>query len=300
MSLKNFVKNIYHRGIYTAALFFSKIGGTLSYSQSQAMGKILGRITYYAMKNEREKTVTHIKQALGNGITDCEAKHLGKLCFEHLGMSLFEVFQLPNFHGSNIHEYITSEGLENIVEIQKQNKGALLVTGHIGNWELLGAFLARCGVSFTVIARENSNPYLNELLAKHRKIAGFNTIFREGISTVKESLRILHNGGFLGMLVDQHTRVESVIAPFFGIPAYTPVGPFSLARKTGVPLIFTTIHRLSNGKHCATFSKPLILKHTDDKSGDLTESAVLINRLYEETIRKHPEQWVWMHRRWRN
>lgn len=294
------MKNFYHLTIYYIARLFAAFGSRLSYSRSQRTGKVLGRIAYHVLGKERKKTVSHIMKAFEDTLTVSEAEQLGRLCFEHLGMCLFEVFQFSGILGPQMDKYVTSEGLENLENARKHNKGVIMITGHIGNWELLGAFLARCNIPFTVIARENSNPHLNKLLEHYRALAGFKTIFREEISTVKNTLKLLRNGELIGILVDQHTRVDSLKVPFFGKPAHTPVGPLTLARKTSAPIIFTTIHRLPSGQHRAIFSGPLELQKTDDKTGDLYENAKLINRLYEETIRRYPEQWVWMHRRWRN
>jgi KDO2-lipid IV(A) lauroyltransferase len=276
------------------------LGRLLPYTTGQSLGKILGGWTYYVLKKERDKAVKHIKTAFTKEFTDGQAEDIARACFEHLGMCLFEVFKLPVMVKKGIGNYVTAEGLENVIKAKDLNRGVILITGHIGNWELLGSYLARKGSMFTVIARENSNPHLSRLQQYYRDAAGFKTILRGGISTVKESIRILKRGELLGMLVDQHTRVDSVRVPFFGMPAYTPVGPFTFAMRTGSPIIFTTIHRLPDGKHRAMFSEPLELVVTDNKERDLEMNAGIVNRLYEDTIRKYPSQWVWMHRRWRD
>ena len=111
-------------------------------------------------------------------------------------------------------------------------------------------------------------------------------------------LRVLRRGEILGLLMDQDTNVQGVFAPFFGRPAHTPVGPVRLAMRTGAPLVPMALYREGEGYHLVV-QPPIPLPDTGDREADLREGVARCNRTLEALIRRHPEQWVWMHRRWK-
>jgi KDO2-lipid IV(A) lauroyltransferase len=131
------------------------------------------------------------------------------------------------------------------------------------------------------------------MLAGLRERFGTPTIARGTEGAARQLLITLRRGGALGMLIDQDTKVDGVWVPFFGRPAFTPVGAAKIALRQKTAVIPTFIERLPQGRHLATFHPPL------DLPGDPQEATALMTEKIEEQVRKHPEQWVWIHRRWR-
>ena len=144
-----------------------------------------------------------------------------------------------------------------------------------------------------VVARALEESGLNELLVAFRRRFGTETLERGAPGAARRLLRVLRAGGALGMLIDQDTRVEGVWVPFFGRPAFTPVGAAKIALRQGAAVVPAFIERLADGTHLARIHPPL------DLPADEVEATALMTQAIEEQIRRVPEQWVWMHRRWR-
>ena len=143
------------------------------------------------------------------------------------------------------------------------------------------------------VARPLDEPRQQRLLAGLRERFGTPTIERGGDGAVRQLLNTLRRGGALGLLIDQDTKVEGVWVPFFGRPAFTPVGAAKIALKQRAAVVPVFIERLPDGRHLARYHPPL------DLPNDPREATALMTAKIEEQIRRHPEQWVWMHRRWR-
>jgi KDO2-lipid IV(A) lauroyltransferase len=207
-------------------------------------------------------------------------------------MNLAEILHLLARGCDDVARYVEVEGWERVEALRAAGRGVLIVTGHCGNWELLAAAINCRGLGMRVVARALDEPELQELLVALRDRFGSRTIERGRPGAARELLRALREGA-LGMLIDQDTRVEGVWVPFFGRPAYTPVGAARIALKQDAAVVPSFIERLPDGRHLARFLPPL------DLPDDETEATALMTAAIEAQIRRVPEQWVWMHRRWR-
>ena len=148
-----------------------------------------------------------------------------------------------------------------------------------------------------VVGRQLNNPGLDRLVTVNRARAGIRNIVR-GQST-RAILRALRQGGMVGFLIDQDTKVEGVFVDFFGRPAYTPVGPVVLARKTGAPIVPAAIHREADDTHHVVVREAIPLVRTGNEREDRRVNTERCSKALERFIREHPTQWVWMHRRWK-
>ncbi|MCB1008705.1 MAG: lysophospholipid acyltransferase family protein, partial [Acidobacteria bacterium] len=169
----------------------------------------------------------------------------------------------------------------------------LVVTGHCGNWELLAAALNQRGLGMSVVARALDEGGLQEKLLAIRARFGSPTIVRGTPGAARALLGQLRRGGALGMLIDQDTKVEGVFVPFFGREAWTPSGAAELALRFDATVLPAFIERLPDGSHLARVGAPLAL------AADVTEATAAMTECIETQIRRVPEQWVWLHRRWR-
>jgi KDO2-lipid IV(A) lauroyltransferase len=216
-------------------------------------------------------------------------------------MNLAEDLHLLSRGCDDVARYVEVEGWERVEALRAgraegaqggAGRGVLIVTGHCGNWELLAAAINCRGLGMRVVARALDEPELQDLLVAFRRRFGSESIERGRPGAARELLRALREGA-LGMLIDQDTRVDGVWVPFFGRPAYTPVGAAKVALRPGVAAVPTFIERRPDGTHLARFLPPL------DLPPDETEATAAMTRAIEAQIRRRPEQWVWMHRRWR-
>jgi KDO2-lipid IV(A) lauroyltransferase len=174
-------------------------------------------------------------------------------------------------------------------------RGVIIFTAHCGNWEWLACGTGLWGRPTSVLQRERDQPEMNRYITQLRANAGVHSIDRGSASSARDMMRIIRNGGILAFLVDQNLRTESVKVPFFGRPAPTPIGPAKLAIRTEALVSITFTERLPDGRHIIRYLPPIQCNRDDDP----VELVAHATRLIEEQIRRVPEQWVWMHDRWK-
>jgi KDO2-lipid IV(A) lauroyltransferase len=221
---------------------------------------------------------------------------MAKQCFENLGKTVVEFMQFPRLDSKQIQRYVTFEGTEHVQQALAHGKGAIILTGHFGNWELLAASISATIAPLTPIVRELRSPRLNALVSSYREKAGYATIDRD--TDVRPALRCLKRNELLGIVADVDTAVSGVFVDFFGRHAYTPYSPVAIALKTGASILPTFIIRQPDGSHHAIIEPPLALKRTHAKEKDLVVNTQTFTKIIESYIRRYPTQWIWMHRRW--
>jgi len=257
-------------------------------------GGVLGFFGYYLLPRERKRAITHLSLVFedkGRSWIRRTARH----CFEHLGKSLMEVMLISP---ERLGQVVEVHGEENLREAMKQGKGAVYVTGHIGNWEIMGHTVSS-RYPLSVVAAPIEPEQVNDMIVSLRAGMGVRTILRGRPGASRELIRIFKENRILGILIDQDTDVESAFVDFMGRPAWTPTGAASMALKFGAPVIFGFIHRDKHNKHTITIEGPLQLVRTGDDAKDFVTNTAMFTKKIEDSIRKDPEQWVWMHRRWR-
>ena len=176
-------------------------------------------------------------------------------------------------------------------------KGVVIVSGHVGNWELLGQMVANAGYRVTSIGKPLYDPRLTRLVHKLRTAYGMQILWRGDAGLTKEMMRVFKENGILGLLIDQRTRVQGAFVPFFGRPAHTPTAPASLALRTGAPLLVGWSHRHGH-RHLVHFES-LPVEGDADREEDVVALTARLNACLEAAVREIPEQWVWLHDRWK-
>jgi len=196
---------------------------------------------------------------------------------------------------ARIVDFQGEEKLQNAID---QGKGVVFVTGHIGNWELLAGAVA-LRYSASVVAAPIEPEEVNDMILGLRAGLGVRTILRGKPGASRELIRVFKENRMLGILIDQDTDVESVFVDFMGMPAWTPTAAASMALKFGAPLLFGYIRRGENNRHMITVEGPLELMRTGDDEKDIIANTAMLTKKIESSVLENPEQWVWMHRRWR-
>lgn len=265
-------------------------------SLTLVIGGWLGTLAFWLAPRQRELAREHLRRSLTLPDERC-VETIAKQCFQHLGKTVVEFMQLPRLDNAHIQRYVTFKGVEHVEQALAQGKGAIILTGHFGNWELLAASISTTVAPLTPIVRELRSPRLNALVSRYREQAGYTTIDRD--TGIRQALQCLKRNELLGIVADVDTTVSGVFVDFFGRRAYTPYSPVAIALKTGATILPTFIIRQPDGSHRAIIEPPLALERTNIKEKDLVINTQKFTKIIESYIRQYPAQWIWMHQRWK-
>ena len=284
--------------LYASLRSFLGIGGRLPLVLSRPIGGALGRTALALLPRSRKRIRTHLEIAFPD-LDRRQRNALERGCGRHFGLMLAEVAWLWHARPHDLENLCVLEGVENFFAALESGGGVIFTTGHCGTWELLSARLPIAGVPLTTAARRLDDPRLDRLVTAMRSRFGTEIILR-GPAAGKKMIRSLAGNQVAALLIDQDIRgIPGVFVPFFGRPAWTPSGGAMLAIRRGCPVVPGFIHRRADGTHKAEIHPPLPIPvggTLEDRVEELTAAATAV---IERQIRAHPEQWVWMHRRWR-
>lgn len=260
-------------------------------------GKMLAIGSYNLLKSRKRITDDNIIQAKSKGfLANVPASaELARRVWAHLGMVGSEfLYYYANPH--QILEAVTIEGEENLQKILAKKKGGILVSAHIGNWELMGSFLALKGYPVNPIVKVQDNPIFDKIIEKHRQTVGMKLISKTGF--LRPIIKAFRNNELVSFMTDQTDR-RGMEIPFFGRKAYFPRGAAEFALKTGTPMIFLYIVRENRFKHTIYVSEEIEVTETGDYTQDLQTLTTRLVGMIQTAIETHPEQWLWMHRLWK-
>jgi len=217
-----------------------------------------------------------------------------------IGWMAVEFARLPRYARSNIETTIALDGFEHFTAAERRGNGVLLLTGHMGAWELAPFAHALYGKPIHFLMRPIDNSSVDALVNRYRCLSGNRPIKKN--ESARTILRVLGAGGVVGVLADQNTiPTEAVFVEFFGIPASTTSGIARLARRTGAAVVPAyTYWDAKLAKYRLCYEPALELAATDDEERDIRDYAERFNQVIEDYVRRFPEQWLWVHRRWRN
>lgn len=289
-------KNVIRKTLYIILKASSPLALILPGGLVVPAGSFLGTIACLILNKERKKAIDNLSTAFSKEMTILEIKRLCRESFRNLGINLIELLRFPKLNRENIDEFVTIIGRDRLDTALKNGKGAIMLTAHLGNWEMMAAYAALKGYPVNVVARNIYYEGYNEMLVRLRESKGVKVIYRDDVKLMFQSLK---NNELLGILADQDTvKVDGLFVKFFDELAYTPTGPAALAIRTGAPLIPCFIIR-ENGRHKIFVEEPLPVMTTGDKDKDLLINTEMYSKAIERWVRKYPSQWVWMHQRWK-
>jgi Kdo2-lipid IVA lauroyltransferase/acyltransferase len=288
-------KNAVIGGLTGGALW---LVGRFSLDQALRLGERIGALAYLLLRTPRRLTHEHLHLAFGDELTPAAREHLARASFVNVARSFCELAKIDEIR-SRMNEYVEVEGWEHLEAALAPGKGAVVITGHIGNWELLAAYVAWRGVRVAAMARRIYAERVNQLLVGFRARQGVETILREHPNSARKILKALKSNAVLAMLIDQDTHTPSVSIPFFGRLARTPAAAAALAVRRDLPALAVFIHRRPQGGHCITFSPPINNARSTDSGADIRALTREFSVALETQVRRNPAEWVWWHRRWR-
>jgi KDO2-lipid IV(A) lauroyltransferase len=264
------------------------------FDEALERGARLGRLWHALDRGHRRLATENIR--LGLGLDPPSAARTARACFEHIGRTLAE-FAIAGSRPDELLARMELEGVDHLRAALEQGRGAFLLSGHCGNWELLGARMAR-EVPLTNLARAMANPLVDAAVAARRTAAGVRTV--DARNAVREVLRTLRRGEAVGMLLDQSAlRSERVFVPFLGRPAATNVGLAMLALKSGAPVLPAFSARGVDGRHRAWIGAPIPPATEGGRDERLGVMTARYTAAIEGQVRRHPDQWFWVHNRWK-
>lgn len=273
---------------------FIPIAGWLPAKTADRFGAFIGRFAMSVAKKQRERTISNLKMCFPDW-DDAKVRKTARQVFEHFGRTTMRFLRAFKTRPSNVDELTRDEGFEHLEAALAQGRGALVITAHFGNWEWAGLFLHHKGYEVSAIARDANDRTTTNLVNKIRAQEGVE-IFPRG-SAARPVLRSLAANRIVMILPDQNH--DELYVPFFGFPAGTVAGPAVLHLRSGAPMVTCFCFENETGGYTVRVSPieipPLVGERMEDAARIMTE----VNAAIERIIREHPEQWLWMHDRWK-
>jgi Kdo2-lipid IVA lauroyltransferase/acyltransferase len=283
---------------YAAAWPFIKIMGILPRRLARAIGIGLAGAVYLLHVRLRQVGMRNLAMAFPEK-TEAERARILRGEFFSLGRQLAEVCHFPEYTLENVDKVVVFDGFENFELAQARGKGVLLFAGHFGGWELSSFVLSMQGHWMYVLMRGMDNTYLGELILRYRTMHGNKAVDKDDF--VRGLLSAMKAGEVVGMLMDTNmTPPQGIFVDFFGIPACTAAGPARIALRTDAAVVPTfTIWDAELGKYRLRFDPAVELVRTGDLEADIKANTQKFTSIIEDYVRKYPEQWLWVHRRWK-
>lgn len=287
-----------HRAEYAALRGAVAAMERLSFSGAGSVGERIGRLGYAPLHIRRavvERQLTAVFPEKGAA----EIDRIARAAYGHLGRTTIETAVLPSYSAAQIIGLFEEvSGWDLVEERLARGKGLILVTGHLGNWELGGAYIAARGLPIDAVARHMNNPLFDGYLTRTRQRIGMTVVHDE--QAVRRVPRSLRAGRAVAFLVDQGAiGLASTWVPFFGRYAKTPRGPAVFALRLGTPIVFGAAVRSPTGKYRLTF-EPIDVTETGDREADVDRIVADYTAVLERWVRRAPEQYLWHHRRWKH
>lgn len=286
-----------HRVQYAFGRGVLALLGTIPFDAARRVGRWLGRLGHKPFGVRRNVVERQIAAAFPDaGMVSVDA--LVREAYAHFGEVLIETALLPKLGRQAILDLFEgSEGFEAIEEAHAAGKGIILITGHFGNWELAGAYVAARGVPIEVIVRRMNNPLFDRYITRTREGAGMIVIHDH--DAVKRTPRAFKAGHAVAFVADQGVLgLASTFVPFFGRPAKTPRGPAVFAMRFGLPTFFAAAVREANGRF-RFVATPVDIPDTGNREADVDTVVARYTSILESWVRKYPGQYFWHHRRWK-
>ena len=264
---------------------------------AEAAGRALGAICWPLVPARRKRLAfDQIKRCLA--VSDEEAWRIARISFVRFGPMLMEVLRFPVI-ARHIEDYVQIEGLEKLEGGLSGGKGCIIAAAHSGNWELMGGAFALAGIPLVGVAQQQRSAGADRFIVERRTQIGMHITYKKG---VREMFDMLAQGWFIGLIMDQDpAKRDGVLVEFFGQPTNYFTGAAGMGRFRRAPIFPAFMHRDdATGRHTLIVSPPIYTDHTKDKRADIQRTTQRLAALTEAHIRQYPEEWFWLHDRWKS
>jgi KDO2-lipid IV(A) lauroyltransferase len=282
---------------YVPAYLLLKGLGLMPRRWALEIGYLIGGLTYRLWGRLRRVGLRNLELALPE-LSQSQRQRILQCAFRNLGRLLAEFSQFSKLNPANIAQVVEYDGLEHYLQASAQGRGVLILTAHLGAWELSAFAHAMYGYPMHFLARHLDNPLLDELAEQYRTLSGSRGIDKK--QAARHVLHALKRGDTVGILLDLNTQPhEGVFCDFFGLSACTSPIVASLALRTGAPVVpGFLVWDETRQKHRLHFDRPVEISDTGDLQHDVKVNTTRFNAIIEAAIRRHPDQWLWVHKRW--
>jgi Kdo2-lipid IVA lauroyltransferase/acyltransferase len=267
-------------------------------SIGRSLGKMLGAVISIIPITRLKVSRENIKKTLGSSISDSEAAGLNRRVYMHFGQTLFELAHIFRINKKNLDKYIVFEGAENLNRALAKGKGVFLLSAHLGNWEMITAAVSiRYGV-LSAIASPQHSPSVNRLINTVRTRFGMELIPKK--KGLKKMVSAINRNRIVGILLDLNTKWDQgVFVDFLGRPACTNKSLALMALKMDTPVIPGFSIRENDGLYHIKLGEEVPLVRTGDRTKDIEENTALFTKIIESQVKRYPDQWLWVHKRWK-
>lgn len=257
----------------------------------------VGTVLFAIPHADRKRTIAHLRCVYGGRWSDMRIRAVARGVYRQLGKNFYDAFYLARVQAGVLDRIVSCDEFDQVREAYAKGRGCIIVTAHTGCFEMLLPYFSHHGFKCFAIGKKLHDDKLDELIGNERR--GHDNIYMDRSEGISKIVRLLRDGRIFGVLIDQDTSVEGVFADFLGKPANTPSGPVKMAMRLDIPLFVVTTARQKDDRHHVYINGPLALATGGAPEEDLVTNVEKVNQLICATIDRYPEQWVWMHRRWR-
>lgn len=283
---------------YAAAWPFIKVLGLMPRWLSRAFAIGLAQVVYLLHFRLRQVGMRNLAMVFPEK-SEAERTRILRGVFTSLGRQLAELCQFPKYTAENVDEVVVYDGLENYEQAHARGKGVLFLTAHFGAWELSAFAHSLHGHWLHIVMRPMDNEFLDRLLQRYRTMHGNKTVAKDDF--VRGLLAAMKAGETVGILMDTNmTPPQGIFVDFFGIPACTASGLARIALRTDAAVVpGFTIWDPARQKYRLRFDPARALIRTGDLEADIAANTQIFTKVIEDYVRRYPEQWLWVHRRWK-
>ena len=259
---------------------------------TERRGEMFGELLYRILKSRRQRAISNLAMAFPDWSQE-QCQRTARKMFRHFGLITADFLRTPLRSNEELLGSTEIEGFEHFQTAESAGKGIIACTAHLGNWERFGHWLEATGRHISVVARDANQGVIQDRVSKIRDLTGI-TVLSRGDSARPILVR-LKRKEIIGILADQNA--EEAFVPFFGKPCGTVLGPAVLHQRTGAVLLPSYCVRLGVGKYRVICREPIDLENLINEPDEIMR---LLNLSLESVIREYPEQWLWMHDRWKS
>ncbi len=271
--------------------------GKLPHPVARAGCQVLAAISYRVWPRLRRVGLRNLELAFPDW-SSRRRRQVLYASFQNLGRMLADFAHFPRWTCDNIESLVTYDGYEHFARAQSKGKGLLFLTAHFGNWELGSLAHGLHGHPVAFVARRLDNPLVDSLIENYRCMGGGRPIDKDDFA--RQTLRALRQRESVGILMDQNMMAsEGVFVDFFGHSACTTASPARMARRTGAPVVLGLVIWDAESRKYRLRFEPVECIHSEDAGKEILANTANFTRLLERYIRQYPEQWLWVHRRWK-
>jgi len=277
---------------------FMDIAAIVPLRYTWRLAEPLGRLWFRLDTKHRLIALNNLKLAWGDELTEKERKNIARKNFIHLARVVLELPYIRKVTPEEVEGFVSFDGLEHFNAAMEKGRGVLLLTSHFGNWELMALAFSLLYRPINIVIRPLDIPLLDSLITHIRTWGGNQIIAKKG--SLRKVLRLLATGDVVGLLMDQNPAwYEGVFVPFFKEIACTNKALSVLALRTNAPVIPVHNVRELDGSYRIVAEPEVALVRSGDTRRDIEENTAEFNKIIESYVRRHPEQWFWVHQRWK-